>query len=161
MLNSPAVAELFERHHRALFRYAYRMTRRRDVAEDIVQETFARVVRSVEHYEPRGRDLPWLFTIIRRLLLDQERTASRRPSLEPDVSDHSVDGQQELSAILQQALDQLHPREREAFLLREIGGLRYEEIADVCATTVESVRSRIYRARLQLRSALSAGTQVK
>jgi RNA polymerase sigma-70 factor (ECF subfamily) len=154
-LNSPLVGELFHRHHRALLRYAYRVTRRHDVAEDLVQETFARAVRSVETYEPRGRDLAWLFSILRRLLLDRHRAESRSSHVVRDADGAaSAAGHQELSAILQQALDQLNTLEREAFLLREIGGLTYNEIAQVSETTIESVRSRIYRARLQLRSLL-------
>lgn len=156
-LNQPTPGELFERHHITLFRYAYRMTRQRDVAEDIVQETFARVVRRIEQYEPRGRDLQWLFTIVRRLLLDRQRTLERRPAEPSDHTERAGEAQQELSIALREALDTLQELDREAFLLREVGGLTYQEIAIVTDSTVDSVRSRIYRARLQLRTTLSSG----
>ena len=117
----PAAAELFATYHAALFRFAYRMSCRRDVAEDVVQEVFIRVLRGIERYEARGRKAAWLFTIARRLLLDRLRLA---------------------------------PDEREAFLLREVGGLGYGEIAAVCGITPAAVRSRIYRARVQLRDLL-------
>jgi RNA polymerase sigma-70 factor, ECF subfamily len=131
------------------------MTRRRDVAEDIVQEAFARVVRGLEHYDPRGRDLQWLFAIVRRLLLDRRRTLTRRPLDTTDGADQAAPAQQELSIALRQALEALQDADREVFLLREAGGLSYLEIATVTNTTLDSVRSRIYRARLQLRAVLS------
>jgi RNA polymerase sigma-70 factor, ECF subfamily len=133
------------------------MTRQRDIAEDIVQETFARVVRRMERYDPRGRDLQWLFTIVRRLLLDRQRTLARRPAEPLDHAERAGEAQQELSIALREALDTLQEVEREAFLLREVGGLTYQEIATVTHSTVDSVRSRIYRARVQLREALSTG----
>src|SRR5216684_4090025 len=71
-------ADLFERHHRALFRYLYHQTRRRDIAEDIVQDVFVRVVRSPT-YRESGREAAWLFTIARRLLMDRQRARSRHP----------------------------------------------------------------------------------
>ena len=53
-------ADLFERHQLALFRYVYRQTRRREVAEDVVQEVFVRVMRNLETYHERGREIAWL-----------------------------------------------------------------------------------------------------
>src|SRR6266852_3840722 len=71
-------ADLFERHHLALFRYIYHQTRRRDIAEDIVQDLFVRVVRN-RTYRESGREVAWLFTIARRLLMDRQRARSRQP----------------------------------------------------------------------------------
>jgi RNA polymerase sigma-70 factor, ECF subfamily len=151
-----AAAELFAKHHAALFRFAYRMSCRRDVAEDVVQDVFIRVMRGLERYEPRGREAAWLFTIARRLLFDRLRADSRRPDEEnsdPDAC--TAQPGQEIGAAIGQALARLAPDEREAFLLREIGGLRYDEIADACGVTLAAARSRIYRARVQLRDLLS------
>ena len=69
---------LFEQHHLVIFRYFWRMTRRRDVAEDLTQDVFVRAVRGLGNYEPRNRDRAWLFEIARRLLLDYQRTIGRR-----------------------------------------------------------------------------------
>jgi RNA polymerase sigma-70 factor (ECF subfamily) len=74
-----------------------------------------------------------------------------------DNADRAGEAQQELSIALREALDALQEIDREAFLLREVGGLTYQEIANVTDSTVDSVRSRIYRARVQLRAALSSG----
>lgn len=149
-------ADLFERHHLALFRYVYRLTRRREIAEDVVQEVFVRVMRNLDTYHESGREVAWLFTIARRLLIDRSRALTRfPPELLPQPEPHAQ-ASQETSLALAEALTGVPEADREAFLLREIGGLTYEEIAVVCKTTPDSVRSRIYRARVRLRSALSA-----
>jgi RNA polymerase sigma-70 factor (ECF subfamily) len=149
--------ELFARHHRALFRFAYRMTGRRDVAEDIVQDVFVRVMQRLEQYEPREREAAWLFTIARRLLLDRRRETSRRPPEsigDPDSQSREPD--QELALTLDQAFAIVPVDEREAFLLREVAGLGYQEIAAACQITPAAARSRIYRARVHLRAVLSS-----
>jgi RNA polymerase sigma-70 factor, ECF subfamily len=140
----PAAAELFATYHAALFRFAYRMSCRRDVAEDVVQEVFIRVLRGIERYEARGREAAWLFTIARRLLLDRLRADSRRPhqaSSDPDAC--AARPGQEIAAAIAEALARLAPDEREAFLLREVGGLGYGEIAAVCGITPAAVRSHL------------------
>jgi RNA polymerase sigma-70 factor (ECF subfamily) len=161
-LNQPDAASLFRQHHLALFWYALRLTGRRDVAEDVVQEVFVRVVRGLETYRPAGRDVAWLFTIARRLLIDRQRSQQRRPDemAETPSSEPRSDPSQELEFALAQALADVPEADREAFLLREIGGLSYVEIAAACEATIDSVRSRIYRARIRLRTALSTGIKV-
>jgi RNA polymerase sigma-70 factor (ECF subfamily) len=152
----PRAADLFDSYHLTLFRYVYRSTGRRDVAEDVVQDVFVRVLRGLEAYQPLGRDLAWLFTITRRVLVDRHRALARRPE---ETGLHGEPGaavNQERSAVLADALGHLPDLDRELFLLREVGGLTYEEIAGVCDLTVEAVRSRIYRARQQLRRSLAS-----
>jgi RNA polymerase sigma-70 factor (ECF subfamily) len=160
-VDSPTAADLFQRHHLALFRYVYRLTGRRDVAEDIVQDVFVRVVRGLDRYEAVGREAAWLFTIARRLLLDRHRTQQRRPLPVDDSAKISVPARQEASMALAEALAQVLEADRDAFLLREVGGLSYDEIALVCHTTPDSIRSRIYRARARLRGMLSPTEQVR
>jgi RNA polymerase sigma-70 factor (ECF subfamily) len=161
-LDHADAAGLFRQHHLALFRYAFRLTGRRDVAEDVVQEVFVRVVRGLEKYRPAGRDVAWLFTIARRLLIDRQRSQQRRPDEMADTASPEArsDPSQELAYALAQALADVPEADREAFLLREIGGLSYAEIAAACDSTIDGVRSRIYRARMRLRTALSTGIKV-
>ena len=159
-MDTPTAAQLFDRHHLALFRYAYRLTGRRDVAEDVVQDVFLRVVRGLDHYQTIGREAAWLFTIARRLLVDRHRALERQPPPLGDSTDISVPAHQDRSVALAEALAGLREAERDAFLLREIGGLSYDEIALVSHTTPDSVRSRIYRARVSLKAILSSTTQV-
>lgn len=159
-MDQRTAADLFERHHLALFRYVFRQTRRREIAEDIVQEVFVRVMRSLETYHESGREVAWLFTITRRLLLDRKRALYRFQTEPLPQPEPQTPGAQETSVALAEALASVPEADREAFLLREIGGLTYEEIGAVCEVTADSVRSRIYRARIRLRSALSPPMRV-
>jgi RNA polymerase sigma-70 factor (ECF subfamily) len=159
-VGTPTAADLFHRHHLALFRYLYRLTGRRDVAEDVVQDVFLRVVRRLDDYQTMGREAAWLFTIARRLLADRRRAQQRQPPTVDDSADVLVPARQETSAALAEALAQVLEADRDAFLLREVGGLSYQEIAVICHTTPASVRSRIYRARVRLRGTLSPTAQV-
>jgi RNA polymerase sigma-70 factor (ECF subfamily) len=98
----------------------------------------------------------WLFTITRRVLLDRHRALARRPEEMALNREPSAAVNQERSAVLADALGHLPDSDREPFLLREVGGLTYEEIAVVCDLTLEAVRSHIYRARQQLRRSLAS-----
>jgi RNA polymerase sigma-70 factor, ECF subfamily len=152
----PTAADLFERHHLAIYRYLLRMTGSREVAEDLTQEVFVRVVRSSERYEERERERAWLFRIARNLRTDHLRHERRTPASDTlwgvDVAGAAMQG---LRLSLSQALDDLEANDREVFVLAEISGLSYAEIAAVCVTTPAAVRSRIYRARQALRAALA------
>ena len=151
----PNAADLFERHHLAIYRYLLRMTGSPDIAEDLTQEVFVRVVRSTQRSEERDRERAWLFCIARNLRIDQVRHERRVPAPDPlagmDVAGPGAPG---LHLSLRRALDALEPNEREAFVMAEVSGLSYAEIAAACETTTAAVRSRIYRARQALRAAI-------
>jgi RNA polymerase sigma-70 factor, ECF subfamily len=155
---NPAAAVLFERHHLVVFRFLLRMTGSVTVAEDLTQEVFLRVVRSLPGYEEQSRERAWVFRIARNVLVDRHREAERAPAVVPLDAGLVVPlrAPQELTASLYSALSRLPAAEREAFLMRELGGLGYEEIAAAAGATPASVRMQIYRARLALRAALRA-----
>jgi RNA polymerase sigma-70 factor (ECF subfamily) len=144
---------VFEQHGSALHRYFRRLTGDAGAAEDLTQEVFLRVVRGGARYEPRERERAWVFRIARNVLLDRHRQNSRAPSVEFRAESVTA-APQATRASLREALSHLPADEREAFLLREIGGLAYGEIAAATDSTVPAVRSRIYRARLALRDKL-------
>jgi RNA polymerase sigma-70 factor (ECF subfamily) len=150
-------AEIFERHHIAVFRFFRRLTGRTDLAEDLTQEVFLRVVRGGEQYRVMGRETGWLFQIARRVLIDHHRQLSATTvSLSDTEPDQAVGPPAQLVAFgLQEAVSRLPDGERAAFLLREVGGLTYGEIANVCDTTEDGVSARLYRARARLRQLLS------
>jgi len=153
--------ELFQRHHLSVFRYLKRMTGSRERAEELTQEVFLRVVRTRSRDTAAGRERAWLFTIARNLFLNVRRDAGRRPEA-LRLDETRVPGIADVVAErigLEQALAKLPVTDREVFLLRELGGLGYDEISGICALTQDAVRSRIYRARLELREALR-GTSV-
>jgi len=151
----PTALDLFERHHLTVFRFLVRMGLSREDAEDATQEVFLRVPRALPAYEERQSERAWVFRIARNVRLDQWRAAGRALTPEPlngEPAARSVPAAERLA--LEQALEQLGEAERESFVLRQIGGLGYAEIAEATGATPDAVRSRIHRARLALRLAL-------
>jgi RNA polymerase sigma-70 factor (ECF subfamily) len=149
-------AELFERHHLAVYRYLLRMTNSREHAEDLTQEVFVRVLKAKDSYREQNSERAWLFRIARNLRCDLARQHLRQGLACPlDTNDPGQGPAQLMRLTLTRALADLVDEDREAFVLAEIGGLTYDEIAVVCAITRAAVRSRIYRARMALRAALS------
>jgi RNA polymerase sigma-70 factor (ECF subfamily) len=94
----------------------------------VVQEVFVRVVRGLEAYRADGRDVAWLFTIARRLLIDRQRSERRQTSEGVDAftPEPQSNPSQELTVALAEALSGVPEADREAFLLRELGGLSYQ-----------------------------------
>ena len=159
----PVVADagaLFAEHHDAVFRYLCRTVGQADAARDLTQEVFLRVSRARVPDDGPSSVRAWIFTIARNLALNHRRDGRLRvvtatvtpPAVEPAV--------QELAVAIQQALDTLQDLDRDVFLLRELGGLSYEEIAASCGLTVEAVRGRLKRARQDLRGALDGPVRV-
>lgn len=139
-MDRPTAEALFRLHHLSVFRFLRRMTGDAALAEDITQDTFVRVIRGLETYDPRDRDLAWLFRIARRLLADREREARRRPILVVEDRPHAAASSTHLGIEIDEALRLLPAEEREAFLLREQGGLGYEEIGTLAGATPDAVR---------------------
>lgn len=142
------VMELFDKYHLSIFRYLRRITGNQGLAEDLTQEVFLRVVRSLPQGLPDSKKGAWIFTLARNVMLNSRRDRARRPAT--DTLDGSTEpllaAGQSQTTELDQALSRLEEVDREAFLMREVGGLGYIEIAEVCQITPDAVRSRIYRA---------------
>ena len=92
----------------------------------------------------------------RNLALDYQCHRSRHPEAAFPVTDPGRPPQQDVSAAVNEALAALPEVDRDVFLMRELGGLSYQEIAGACDLTPDAVRSRIHRTRLQLRDALAS-----
>ena len=147
----------------SVYRLAYRLSGNVQDAEDLTQETFIRVFRSLDRYRP-GTFEGWLHRITTNLFLDQVRHRSvvRMEALPEDterVGSNSAGpaalmDDKLLHPDLQRALDTLSPDYRVAVVLCDIEGLRYEEIADLLGVKIGTVRSRIHRGRAQLRAQL-------
>ncbi|WP_329460132.1 RNA polymerase sigma factor SigE [Streptomyces sp. NBC_01497] len=160
----PTWEEIVSTHSGRVYRLAYRLTGNQHDAEDLTQEVFVRVFRSLSTYTP-GTFEGWLHRITTNLFLDMvrrkqrirfdalgddaaERLASREPSPQQAFHDTHFD------ADVQQALDTLAPEFRAAVVLCDIEGLSYEEIAATLGVKLGTVRSRIHRGRSHLRKAL-------
>ena len=161
----PSWDELVRQHADRVYRLAYRLSGNQQDAEDLTQETFIRVFRSVQNYQP-GTFEGWLHRITTNLFLDMVRRRGRiRMEALPEDYDR-VPGDQpnpeqiyhdaRLGPDLQAALDSLTPEFRAAVVLCDVEGLSYEEIGATLGVRLGTVRSRIHRGRQALRDYLSA-----
>ena len=161
----PSWDELVRQHADRVYRLAYRLSGSQQDAEDLTQETFIRVFRSVQNYQP-GTFEGWLHRITTNLFLDMVRRRARIrmealpedydrvPADEPNPEQIYHDAR--LAPDLQAALDSLPPEFRAAVVLCDIEGLSYEEIGATLGVKLGTVRSRIHRGRQALRDYLAA-----
>ena len=152
---------LYNANQRGLFRYFVRAVGHAETARDLTQDVFVRVSRSVIPAAPEAALRGWLFQIARNLALDHHRSGQRRPPAEPLTDTAARPASQDTSAEVNEALASLADVDRDVFLMREVAGLGYDEIATACGLTPDAVRSRIHRARLQLRERLSTQIAVR
>ncbi|MET9022109.1 RNA polymerase sigma factor SigE [Actinopolymorpha sp. NPDC004070] len=161
----PSWDEIVRTHSSRVYRLAYRLTGNRHDAEDLTQEVFVRVFRSLSTYTP-GTFQGWLHRITTNLFLDLARRRQRiRFDALPDDAPERLPGSEpspaqayddrHLDADIQAALEALPPEFRAAVVLCDIEGLSYEEIAATLGVKLGTVRSRIHRGRSQLREALA------
>ncbi|MEE3848760.1 RNA polymerase sigma factor SigE [Gordonia sp. LSe1-13] len=161
----PSWDELVREHADRVYRLAYRLSGNQHDAEDLTQETFIRVFRSLKNYKP-GTFEGWLHRITTNLFLDMVRRRSKiRMEALPDEYDRvpadTPDPQQifhdaNLDPDLQDALDALPPEFRAAVVLCDIEGLSYEEISATLGVKLGTVRSRIHRGRQTIRDHLNS-----
>jgi RNA polymerase sigma-70 factor (ECF subfamily) len=146
---------LFAEHQAGVFRYLRRVLGQVDAAHDLTQEVFLRVSRAGVPEASDDARRAWVFRIARNLALNHLRDTRRRPETTEAV-ELTRPPTQEIALALDRALAALADLDRDVFLLRESGGLSYGEIAAACEITPDAVRSRLHRARQQLRDELSA-----
>jgi RNA polymerase sigma factor (sigma-70 family) len=161
----PTWEELVRDHGARVYRLAYRLTGNSHDAEDLTQDVFVRVFRSLHRFQP-GTFEGWLHRITTNLFLGGARrrqkirfdglgegSAERLPSAWPTPSEQLADA--DLDHDVAAALSALPPEFRAAVVLCDIEGLSYEEISEVLDIKIGTVRSRIHRGRAQLRTALA------
>jgi RNA polymerase sigma-70 factor (ECF subfamily) len=157
----PSWEQIVEQHSERVYRLAYRLTGNAHDAEDLTQEVFVRVFRSLHTYTP-GTFEGWLHRITTNLFLDSARRKSRiRFDALPEDADNRLPSPVAtpdaayLNQMFEAALASLSPEFRAAVVLCDVEGLSYEEIADVLGLKMGTVRSRIHRGRTMLRAALA------
>jgi len=161
----PTWEQIVDGHSDRVYRLAFRLTGNRHDAEDLTQEVFVRVFRSLDTYQP-GTFEGWIHRITTNLFLDQARRKQRIrfDALSDDRADriHSLlptpdtaYADQTFDDDVERALSTLPPEFRAAVVLCDVEGLSYDEIAEILEAKLGTVRSRIHRGRAMLRTALA------
>ena len=159
---------LVERHSRRLFGLAFRMTGNEQDAEDVVQESFLRAYRRLSQFDDRASFGTWLYRIAANCSIDLMRTKGQKAQqmVETDVEDpvlalRSSDPSPERSALsaevrdrVAEAMHELSPVERSAFVLRHFEGMRLEEVGRALGCQTNAAKHSVFRAVQKLRRAL-------
>lgn len=176
--DAAAWRELVERLEKPLINFILRFVGERHVAEDLFQETFARVVRTLKDFKPDASLSTWIFTIARNLSLDHLKAKRRHREValdagmsaergkviyfkdvlrsvspEPDARAEGVEDERRVT----EALARLSPAKREALVLRVYAGLSYAEVAAVVKAPVGTVKFRVHEAMQELAGIMGAG----
>jgi RNA polymerase sigma factor (sigma-70 family) len=153
-----------------LFTFLLRLTRRHHVAEDLLEETWLRLVKHAGRLRPDTRLGPWLFTVARNLHVSYVRSRMIEDSAAVGLmalwpisvhrsSPFEATAANELERRIERVLASLPPASREVLLLVGVAGLDHSDAADVCGITPEALRQRLHRARATLANALDAETR--
>jgi RNA polymerase sigma-70 factor (ECF subfamily) len=167
-----AYRELIRRYQRPVFSLIYRMVRDRELAEDLAQETFIKVLNAIDSYRPEYKFSSWIFKIANNAAIDQlRRRALNTLSLDGSPNAENAEAveattlqigdpresqldevtSKELGSQIEAAIGQLRPEYRSCILLRHVDGRSYEEIAQVLDLPLGTVKTYIHRARNELR----------
>lgn len=157
--------EVVSTFSRRIFNLAYRFTSSVEGAEDLTQEVFIRIYRTLDQYDPKQGDLSnWLMRLARNLIIDDYRHRQRNPqnTMADAVDDHTYHlravgtsaqkeiERRELATQVQEGIDKLPEDLKTCVILRDIEELSYQEIVDVLKIPEGTVKSRINRGRIEL-----------
>jgi RNA polymerase sigma-70 factor, ECF subfamily len=151
-----AFEELFARYHKPLCGFFRRRLNNPERAEDLAQETFLAVIRAASRYEPRALVRTYLCGIALKLLAAERRKVLTSSTLGQSAPEPKADGTPERVLWVRQSVEKLDAPEREILMLREYEQLSYSDIAELLRIPVNTVRSRLFRARLALKSYLES-----
>jgi RNA polymerase sigma-70 factor (ECF subfamily) len=170
-----AYRELLRRYQRPVFSLIYRMVRDRELAEDLSQETFVKVLNALDRYRPEYKFSSWVFKIANNAAIDHLRrkeldtlslqggpdatTPERVEATALQLGDHTESPLDELEArelgsTIERAIGQLRPEYRSCIILRHVEGRPYDEIAVILDLPLGTVKTYIHRARAELRESL-------
>lgn len=169
--DAQALSRLLARYESRVYAFGMRLCREPEDARDVLQETMLTLARSADGFEGRSSLSTWLFTVARSFCIKQRRRRAGAPthleSLDdterfdatalpaPDRAPDDSAADRELAAAIDAALDRLEPTLRDVVVLRDIEGLSAPEAAEVLGVSVAATKSRLHRARAQLRELLA------
>lgn len=159
-----AFSELMQKHYRGVLNYVYRFTNGSENSEDITQEVFLRVYKSIKRYKPEAKFTTWLYKIATNLCLTKLKKMNKKKSYSLDEMTEKIGTiediksksgydelfRKELRDILFNALAKLPENERVAITLNKYEGFSYNEVAEVIGCSLGAVKTHIYRGRLKL-----------
>lgn len=163
---------LYRRHKGGLFRYLYRLCGQQALAEELFQDVWSNIIRARASYQPSARFTTFLYRVAHNRVADHARRLPHLALVALEVTDDEYDppvlqvaadsgaqpeamvARRRLAECMAQAIESLPALQREAFLLREEGGLSLEEIAHATGVTAETAKSRLRYAVAKLRAAL-------
>jgi RNA polymerase sigma factor (sigma-70 family) len=150
---------LFERYNKRVFNFLARMTMDRDVAEDLTQNVFLRVMKYKDSYKDGARFQSWIYQIARNIFSDHYQAHKNKFALFVDVekvSDHMPDSAEseladEREKRLHKSMAKLGEEQRELLILTRFQQMKYEEVALIMDTTVANIKVKVHRAIAKLR----------
>jgi RNA polymerase sigma-70 factor (ECF subfamily) len=156
-----AFETLFERHRGPVWRFFRRRVEATARAEELAHDVFVAILQNAVRYEPRSAFRSYLFGIAYNALMAERRTAAHRVTQPLPADLPAATPDPEAALWVRGALATLAPADREIVMLREYEQLSYQEISDLLHIPLNTVRSRLFRARMDLRAALLRGAGVR
>jgi RNA polymerase sigma-70 factor (ECF subfamily) len=167
-----AFDDVYAAFNTRLFTFLVRLSRRRDVAEDLLEETWLRFVRHAQRLEADTRLGPWLFTVARNLHISYVRSRMLEDSAAASLialwpyslersSPFEAAAASELERRIERALAAMPAASREVLLLVAVAGLDHSDAADICGITPEALRQRLHRARETLSKVLERDAEAR
>jgi len=153
------VSLLFERHHKRIFNFLARMTADRELAEDLTQNVFLRLIKYKNSYKVGLRFQSWIYQMARNVFSDHYQATKKKLSGSIDIEkvsdrledkEYSID-QEEREKLLHRCLGMLNDEQRELLVLTRFQHMKYEEVADIMNTSVVNIKVKVHRAIAKLR----------
>jgi RNA polymerase sigma-70 factor, ECF subfamily len=174
--DTEAFNTLMKRNEKTVVNLVYRFTGNREIANDLAQEVFLRIYRASGRFEPKAKFFTFLYRVTKNLCSNYLAKAQRRQTTSLDATRKGQNGgdipapelvdpigsaeeqvsRLELSAVVREAVESLPEQQREAVIMQRFQGLAYDEIAEALNLSIPAVKSRIHRAKLNLKERLTA-----
>jgi len=151
---------LYERYRPQVFNYLYRQLHQQQIAEDLYQDVWFKIINSIEQFKPDGNFTAWIFKIARNCLIDYWRQQKPEGSFPEDDVEDATATPEHIQYIrscierLMNLLDSLKPEQREVFVLQQESGLTLEQIAQLASCGRETIKSRLRYAMKKIRQGL-------
>ncbi len=163
MGDGDAFTELFHRYKNKIYNFIYHFVNNPDTADDLVLVTFMKAIKNIKRYREEGKFRGWLYSIANSVTMDYLRKRKRQP-VEPiedwmEITDSSPSPeksmeQKEMLILYEDKINSLPPKQKQVFMMRQEGDLRFKEIAEILNCPLPTVLSRMHNAVVSLRKSL-------